>query len=273
MIYSLMMTFTCIAFRIMWNDETQIQIAVMFICHCIVTVIKRILPTFFPNIYTNEIILLISETVNYTVISLAVVTGIDYVRIHIGDPILYKICSGFLFSVGIMLFLSLMSQIFHIFNGLYYILLGILTITSLLTAFIFLLIRWRNVSVRNKLLLLGTLCLIISFVGAVVCERFDIDSISVGILGIFLYFCISAGVLLFGIYELKHPKKPTPKIKAEDVLSQAEFAVFEQMRDTDMRNTEIAAELGLSLNTVKTHIRSIYKKLKVQNRDEFTKIY
>ncbi|MCK0179777.1 helix-turn-helix transcriptional regulator [Flavobacteriaceae bacterium S0862] len=37
----------------------------------------------------------------------------------------------------------------------------------------------------------------------------------------------------------------------------------------DKTNKEIASELFISLNTVKTHIRNLYAKLEVSNRSEF----
>jgi DNA-binding CsgD family transcriptional regulator len=38
-------------------------------------------------------------------------------------------------------------------------------------------------------------------------------------------------------------------------------------------NKEIASELFISLNTVKTHIRNLYAKLEVSNRGEFVQKY
>ena len=37
---------------------------------------------------------------------------------------------------------------------------------------------------------------------------------------------------------------------------------------TGKMDTEIAEELGLSTNTIKTHVKNIYKKLGVRNRVE-----
>ena len=41
----------------------------------------------------------------------------------------------------------------------------------------------------------------------------------------------------------------------------------------DKSNKEIATELFISLNTVKTHIRNLYAKLEVSNRGEFVEKY
>ncbi|THV57341.1 LuxR family transcriptional regulator [Flagellimonas alvinocaridis] len=41
----------------------------------------------------------------------------------------------------------------------------------------------------------------------------------------------------------------------------------------DMSNKEIAAELFISLSTVKTHINNLYKKLGVSSREEIVSLY
>ena len=50
-------------------------------------------------------------------------------------------------------------------------------------------------------------------------------------------------------------------------LSPRERAVLRYL-PTMMSNQEIAAELFVSVNTVKTHLKSIYRKLDVQDRRE-----
>lgn len=52
-----------------------------------------------------------------------------------------------------------------------------------------------------------------------------------------------------------------------ELLSPRERAVFDQLRSTKT-STEIAAYLGVSMNTIKTHQRSIYRKLGVTSRRE-----
>jgi LuxR family maltose regulon positive regulatory protein len=53
-----------------------------------------------------------------------------------------------------------------------------------------------------------------------------------------------------------------------DVLTSAELRVFEKLVSTHLTQPEIAAELFLSLNTVKSHVRSIYAKLGASTREE-----
>ena len=50
-------------------------------------------------------------------------------------------------------------------------------------------------------------------------------------------------------------------------LSPRERAVLRYL-PTMMSNQEIAAELFVSVNTVKTHLKAIYRKLDVQDRRE-----
>ena len=55
---------------------------------------------------------------------------------------------------------------------------------------------------------------------------------------------------------------------AGDLLSVAELRVLDQLATTHLTQPDIAAELHLSLNTVKSHVRSIYIKLGVASREE-----
>ena len=57
---------------------------------------------------------------------------------------------------------------------------------------------------------------------------------------------------------------PAPKLVA-DVLSERELMVLRYL-PTVLTNSEIAAELFVSVNTVKTHVKSIYRKLDVTER-------
>ena len=50
-----------------------------------------------------------------------------------------------------------------------------------------------------------------------------------------------------------------------EVLSPGELKVL-RFLPTNMSRSEIAAELSVSVNTVSTHIRSIYAKLQVSDR-------
>ena len=54
---------------------------------------------------------------------------------------------------------------------------------------------------------------------------------------------------------------------AYEALSDAELAVL-RLLPSGLSQREIGAELFVSINTVKTHTRSIYRKLGVAARDE-----
>ncbi len=55
---------------------------------------------------------------------------------------------------------------------------------------------------------------------------------------------------------------------AGDLLSVAELRVLDLLATTHLTQPDIAARLHLSLNTVKSHVRSIYIKLGVASREE-----
>lgn len=57
-----------------------------------------------------------------------------------------------------------------------------------------------------------------------------------------------------------------------DALSERERAIFEQLRTTKTMQ-EIGDALGVSINTVKTHQRSIYRKLGVSTRREAVRLF
>ncbi|WP_271711490.1 LuxR C-terminal-related transcriptional regulator [Marinigracilibium pacificum] len=75
------------------------------------------------------------------------------------------------------------------------------------------------------------------------------------------------GGIVFLIIKLKHTRtlQQTP---IDFSLTSQEEKVAELMID-NKSNKEIASELFISLNTVKTHIRNLYAKLEVSNRTEF----
>jgi LuxR family maltose regulon positive regulatory protein len=66
--------------------------------------------------------------------------------------------------------------------------------------------------------------------------------------------------------------RPVSASSALAVLSERERDVFEQLRTT-LTTIEIAERLGVSVNTVKTHQRSIYRKLGVTSRREALRRY
>ena len=64
------------------------------------------------------------------------------------------------------------------------------------------------------------------------------------------------------------PVRPTGETAVPlDPLSDRELEVL-RLLDTDLTGPEIAAELTVSVNTVKTHIKRIYNKLDVHSRYE-----
>jgi len=78
----------------------------------------------------------------------------------------------------------------------------------------------------------------------------------------------SAAPLLSGILDaLPAADDDGDSLGPAEPLSERERAVLRLM-PTILANTEIAGELFVSVNTVKTHLRSIYRKLEVGSRRE-----
>ena len=69
-----------------------------------------------------------------------------------------------------------------------------------------------------------------------------------------------------------HKSKTTIGRIGRDVLTTQENKILDAIL-SDQSNKEIAAELFVSHSTVKTHVNSIYKKLKVQSRDEIKQLF
>ena len=77
--------------------------------------------------------------------------------------------------------------------------------------------------------------------------------------------------LAFSILRIKQIRNKNYEITDFNLTSQEE-TVAELMLE-NKTNKEIASELFISLNTVKTHIRNLYAKLEVSNRGEFVEKY
>ena len=60
------------------------------------------------------------------------------------------------------------------------------------------------------------------------------------------------------------PPSPAPPALAEP-LTERELTILRYLQSI-LSNTEIAVELSLSVNTVKTHVRNIYRKLDTARR-------
>jgi LuxR family maltose regulon positive regulatory protein len=77
------------------------------------------------------------------------------------------------------------------------------------------------------------------------------------------------GALLADILDVLHGSSPAAKVQSSlppaEELSPGEFKVLRYL-PTNLSRPEIASELSVSLNTVSTHLRSIYAKLQVRDR-------
>jgi DNA-binding NarL/FixJ family response regulator len=73
---------------------------------------------------------------------------------------------------------------------------------------------------------------------------------------------------------IDHFNKKTSKFKhrEDELLNSREADVVNQIIEGKSYKM-VADELGISLNTVRTHIKAIYKKLKINSNVELAKLY
>jgi LuxR family maltose regulon positive regulatory protein len=67
--------------------------------------------------------------------------------------------------------------------------------------------------------------------------------------------------------ELRTEIRQAAPIATPDELSDSELAVL-RLLPTELSNREIGEELFVSVNTVKTHLRNIYAKLRARSREQ-----
>jgi LuxR family transcriptional regulator, maltose regulon positive regulatory protein len=84
-----------------------------------------------------------------------------------------------------------------------------------------------------------------------------------------LQACVDPGVLpqLVADAELHLKTRPTSPLPYAEELSDRELAVLRLLR-TDLTQREIGEQLYVSFNTVKTHTKSIFRKLDVSTRSD-----
>ncbi|HKT04540.1 MAG TPA: LuxR C-terminal-related transcriptional regulator, partial [Rugosimonospora sp.] len=63
------------------------------------------------------------------------------------------------------------------------------------------------------------------------------------------------------------PPVPAPTAVPGEALTERELTILRYLQSI-LSNVEIAAELSVSVNTVKTHVRNIYRKLNASRRRE-----
>jgi len=93
------------------------------------------------------------------------------------------------------------------------------------------------------------------------------SNLIIGILVVLLL--ILTGILFILIFEKRKKKRIVDYNK---ILSPQEQKIFELIHK-GLANKEIAAELFISLSTVKTHINNIYAKLKIKSRKEIDSFF
>jgi LuxR family maltose regulon positive regulatory protein len=79
-----------------------------------------------------------------------------------------------------------------------------------------------------------------------------------------------AALITVGLQARKRAARASPQGELPDPLTPAEIRVLEKLSER-LTYTEIATELYLSLNTVKTHVRHVYMKLGATSRSSAIK--
>jgi DNA-binding NarL/FixJ family response regulator len=95
----------------------------------------------------------------------------------------------------------------------------------------------------------------------------ELENLKYTVYGLIAICLLLLSVIVFLIYKLKQAKAGV-KQQANVNLTNQEERVAELIVQ-EKSNKEIASELFISLSTVKTHIRNLYAKLEVSNRQEF----
>ncbi len=86
-----------------------------------------------------------------------------------------------------------------------------------------------------------------------------------------LFQIIGIGLILFACAICISNFLPKPKTKYKDRLTPQENKIVALIEE-GKTNKEIAAEIHVSISTIKTHINNIYKKMNVKSRVELLQI-
>lgn len=124
---------------------------------------------------------------------------------------------------------------------------------------------WKRVLAYGALLALGSLAL----------AWLDLQRLARANMAAFATFLIAAGFLALGVYlgaRVFAPPKPqpfdaNPKAQASLGISARELEVLNALA-AGRSNKEIAQALGVSPNTVKTHVARLFEKLGARRRTE-----
>jgi DNA-binding NarL/FixJ family response regulator len=77
--------------------------------------------------------------------------------------------------------------------------------------------------------------------------------------------------MVLNIYFFTSNSKRKKALNTIDNLTKQEHNILELIRE-DKSNKEIAEALFVSVSTIKTHVNNIFKKLKVQSREDIKKL-
>lgn len=89
---------------------------------------------------------------------------------------------------------------------------------------------------------------------------------------IILFICFISVILNVVLYSKLQNKKKNLKIDLRSSLTKQEQNILQLLLE-DKSNKDIADALFVSLSTVKTHVNNVFRKLKVQNREEIKNLF
>ena len=89
---------------------------------------------------------------------------------------------------------------------------------------------------------------------------------------VILFICVISVILNIVLFSKLQNKKKNLKTDLRSSLTKQEQNILQLLLE-DKSNKEIADALFVSLSTVKTHVNNVFRKLKVQNREEIKNLF
>lgn len=275
---SIAIVFHLIVFNILQKynkkENYQFMIAVVFFCYGIITLARRVL--------TSHLSPTLISVTSYLFVSIAVVVSIAYIKMLLKDDLFNIFCNIFYCVVTLLCLSCIIIRFYYDVSYYFYLFLVIFSAISLTIGIVFIIKDFKQIALLNKILLLSVFLLIFSFVSITVCNIYNFEKVYYhAIIGFTVYFALVEIVTILNIIDIINTKSMSTgntaknNVKSEteedkdennviglESLTKTELSVYELLR-LDNSVKEIARKLCCSVNTVKTHKKHIYSKLKI----------